>query len=410
MPNPNRSWFQRLWPPKSPPAKQDYDTELEALRQQAPIPVLWLFGKTGSGKSTVARYLTGAEEATIGEGFKPHTRFSRLFDFPDAEQPLLRFLDTRGLGEVNYDPAEDIAAFGNKSQLMLVTVRAVDHSLDDLLGHLRRIRSANKDRPVILVVTCLHQAPGALDIAAHPDPFEDIFDPDRPGTPKPDAHDDEKMSGVPEALQKLLMEKQRQFSGLVDHIVPIDITRPEEGFANPEFGGGRLSHAILHYLPQAYRQALIALRDIKTGSHSARQRKSHRQVLASSALAASAGAIPLPYVDIPAVLGIQSHLAYRIAEIYDQKMTTAHWAILSSATGSRVALRLLARQLLKLIPAVGIAANAAAAFVFTYALGMSWDWYFSQVRKGAVPSSEELKQVFAEQLQRGRTLWEKKPS
>ncbi len=52
-----------------------------------------------------------------------------------------------------------------------------------------------------------------------------------------------------------------------------------------------------------------------------------------------------------------------------------------------------------------MAASAAASFAFTYALGMSWDWYFADVRNGRVPSAEQLQQVFAEQLAQGRKLW-----
>ena len=64
------------------------EKEIEQLRRKAPIPSIWLFGKTGSGKSSIIRYLTGAESATIGEGYRPETKTSRRFDFPDS--PKLR--------------------------------------------------------------------------------------------------------------------------------------------------------------------------------------------------------------------------------------------------------------------------------------------------------------------------------
>ena len=79
------------------------------MRDRLPAPVFWLFGKTQSGKTTLIKYLTGADAAEIGQGFRPCTRFSRLYEFPTAEAPLLTFLDTRGLDEPDYDPTEDLA-------------------------------------------------------------------------------------------------------------------------------------------------------------------------------------------------------------------------------------------------------------------------------------------------------------
>ncbi len=190
-------------------------------------------------------------------------------------------------------------------------------------------------------------------------------------------------------------------------LVPIDLTLPEDGFADPNFGGQRLKQTILEYLPQAYRQSLLTLNE-PDGPLTRRQRRVRWQVLASSALAASAGAVPLPWVDIPAVLGIQAHMAVRISKIYKQEITAADWTMLSSAAGSRIALQLAVREFLKFIPIVGMAGGAAASFAFTSALGMTWAWYFATRRGGHVPSAATLRKVFAEQLKRGNELWRAK--
>ncbi len=129
---------------------------LERLRQQTPVPVLWLFGKTQSGKTSIIKYLTGIESAEIGKGFQPCTRFSRRYQFPLGEAPLVTFLDTRGLDEPGYDPTEDLAEFNDSSHVLLVTVKALDHAQENVLTHLRTIRQAKPARPVVLVLTCLH--------------------------------------------------------------------------------------------------------------------------------------------------------------------------------------------------------------------------------------------------------------
>jgi uncharacterized protein (DUF697 family) len=166
-----------------------------------------------------------------------------------------------------------------------------------------------------------------------------------------------------------------------------------------------LKKAILAKLPHAFRQALLALNHLDDRQLSKLQRQSRWQILTSSALAATAGVVPVPWVDIPAVLGIQAHMATRIAVIYDQEITPARWALLSSAAGTRIAIRLAVREVLKFIPFVGMAVGAAGAFAFTYALGMSWDWYFMSLQKGYAPSADDLTEVFAKQLQRGEALW-----
>lgn len=396
------AWW-KSWKQPVVPSDSELEAGIQQLREKTPVPTIWMFGKTGSGKSSIVRYLTGAESATIGEGFRPETKASRRYDFPDASDPLLTFVDTRGLGEVDYQPDEDIERFSKTSDLMVVTVRVTDHALECLLQPLRRIRQEAPQRPVLLVLSCLHEAPDAIDISVGEDPFETKL----LGSTIADLqaeHSDERRTGVPGKLQALIDEKIAQFDGLHDVVVPIDLTQPEDGFVEPNFGGLRLKRTILEFLPQAYRQSLLTLNDTDRGL-SSRHKRARWQVLASSALAATAGAVPLPWVDIPAVLGVQAHLAVRISQIYDQEITTADWTILSSAAGSRIALRMALREALKFIPIVGMAVGAATSFAFTYALGMTWDWYFASKRVGRVPSTASLKRVFAEQLKRGNELW-----
>ena len=384
----------RWWRREQPLDQQQIEKEFAKFRQTTPLPCLWLFGKTGSGKTSVIHYLTGAEDAVIGEGFRPETKTSRRFDFPDSTNPLLRFLDTRGLAEATYNPAEDIQQFSQSTQMMIVTVRVSDHALSNLLPPLREIRRASPELPILLVLTCLHEATGTVDISDGPGPFLDAT-----------ASAGESTATIPKALSELITEKSAQFEGLYDSLIAIDLTPPEDGFADPEFGGERLKKAILDKLPHAYRQALLALNQADGRQLSRLQRKSRWQVLTSSALAGTAGVVPLPWIDIPVVLSIQAHMATRIAAIYEQEITPARWALLSSAAGTRIAIQLAVREALKFIPFVGMAVGAAGAFAFTYALGMSWDWYFANLQKGSVPSAEDLKGVFAEQLERGHALW-----
>src|SRR5262249_59256085 len=94
-----------LWPTAS--ADQVAQEEI-AARALEFAPVVWLLGKVQSGKTSLIRVLTGCSAAEIGDGFRACTKTSRIFDFPE-EAPLVRFLDTRGMGEAGYDPFENPA-------------------------------------------------------------------------------------------------------------------------------------------------------------------------------------------------------------------------------------------------------------------------------------------------------------
>src|ERR1700716_2135750 len=89
-----KSFFRSL---SSSTRENELHDRLTEARKHSPVPVLWLFGKTQSGKTSIVHYLTGASEAEIGNGFRPCTRFLRTYDFPTAEAPLLSFLETRAL-------------------------------------------------------------------------------------------------------------------------------------------------------------------------------------------------------------------------------------------------------------------------------------------------------------------------
>src|SRR5947209_14890595 len=158
--------LKKLWPSHDRAAS--LEASLATLRRRTPVPVFWLFGKTQSGKTSIIKYLTGAAEAEIGEGFRPCTRTSREYDFPTPEAPLLSFLDTRGLDEPNYPATEDLARFNAQAHLVLVTVKVLDHALENLIAQLRRLRAAKPGRPIVLALTCLHEADPQ---SQHPQPY-----------------------------------------------------------------------------------------------------------------------------------------------------------------------------------------------------------------------------------------------
>lgn len=377
------------WMAGKPLSDEEFAKQRAQLLERTPVPVFWLFGKTGSGKSTIVRYLTGATAAEIGTGFRPQTQHSSEFDFPDAQQPIAKFLDTRGLGEAHYDPQEDLTRFAAASHVMIVTVRAVDQALEPILAPLREIRRQQPSRPVLLAVTCLHEAyPGQQ----HPTP-----DPFTAGTHWP--------ASLPVDLRRCLGAHQQRFAGLVDRIVPIDITPQEEGFHDPTFGGSRLEQELQDLLPRAYRQTLVALHEVREQLQDLTERKAWSTIVNYSSLAATAAASPLPWADIPAVLGVQSRMIYLLADMYGQKMQADLVWKMAAALGGQIAARFAIRAPLKLIPVIGMTANAALAFAYTLSLGKACCWYFGEMRDGHIPTEEELKAVWGQKLNDALTGW-----
>ena len=371
-------------------------SEDEFRRQQAeivknsPVPVFWLFGKTGSGKTSLVRFLTGADDASIGNGFRPETQHSRQFDFPDPEFPILRFLDTRGLGEARYDPQEDIAAFSQSAHLVIVTARLMDHALEPLLDPLRAIRKAAPHRPIPLALTCLHEA---YPRSQHP-PAEAFENAD-------------KSDELPTDLRRSLERQRERFAGIADRIVLIDLTRPEEGFDEPNFGGDRLKAALVDLLPAAYRQTILNLDEAMRPLRDLKERQAMPYILSYSTLAATAAAVPVPWIDIPVVMALQSHMVSKLAKIYGQSLDSAMTAPFAGAMSGRLLARLTVRSTFKLVPIIGAAANAALAFAYMWASGRAWCWYFGELRAGNAPSEAEVQRIWNGQLSAAAELWKR---
>jgi uncharacterized protein (DUF697 family) len=390
---------------------------LGQLRQRTAVPVFWLFGKTQSGKTSIIKYLTGADAAEIGLGFRPCTRFSREYQFPTPEAPLLIFLDTRGVDEPGYDPAEDLARFNSQAHVIVVTVKALDHAQERMLGHLRTIRRARPHRPVVLALTCLHEA---YPQQQHPQPYPFAAQAAAPvglegngeasrtrakGGTGPAA---DEPARIPPDLARTLAEQRRRFEGLVDVVVPLDLTRPEEGFEDPDYGGERLKQVLLESLPGAYRQTLLTLDEATRGLRELYAGQVLPHIAGYSTLAATAGAIPLPWVDLLILPGIQTQMIYHLARLYGQPLSATRFLELAGTLGLGVLVRQATRELVKFIPYVGSVAGGALAGASTFALGKAFCYYYSAVHQGHVPRPEELRRYYHEQLALAEYFWKRK--
>lgn len=375
-----------IWSPRVD--EQEIEECLRRVRRELPTPVFWLLGKTQSGKTSIVRALTGSERAEIGGGFRPCTRTANAYAFPSEDDCLLRFLDTRGLGEAAYDPAEDLKAFGDQSHLLIVVMKALDHAQHCVLEPLRTILKAHPRWPLIVAQTCLHEGYPAEACGIHPSPY--------PFRQLPYS------AAVPSDLSRSLAAQRELFLGLNARFVPVDFTLPEDGFAEEHYGLDALWDAIEDALPLGLRGMLCDTAAARDPLRDVYFRAAHPAVLSYAVAAGMVAALPVPVVDVPLVLALQGKMFHAIASVYGQSLNTRRLMEVFGALGMGFVVRLGGRELAKAIPGVGSVVASLFAAASTYALGRTLCLYFSRVQHGDVPDAATIRKLYAEQYAEGR--------
>jgi uncharacterized protein (DUF697 family)/predicted GTPase len=382
-----RSYLSTLWGKLRAPKVSDEDLQqrLMRLRQDLPVPVFWLLGKTQSGKTSIIRALTGSSRAEIGSGFRPCTRTSQLYPFPNEDQHFLQFLDTRGLGEVEYDPAEDIRVLENQAHCLIVVIKAMDHAQQPILNPLKKILKAHPHWPLIVVQTSLHEGYPSVD-TPHilPYPYHQF-----PFPPQ-----------VPRDLARSLASQRQWFESYQARFVPVDFTLPEDEHYPEHYGLDALWTAIEDAVPLGLRAMMHDHRKIFRDAYF---RAAHPHILGYAAAAGAAASVPVPLVDLPLLMGIQGKMFHSIATLYGQKMVAQRAAEIFGTLGLGVAARMGGRELLKLIPGIGSTVSAAFAAASTYALGCTLCAYFSYALAGDVPDVAALRKLYEQEYEEGRS-------
>lgn len=365
---------------------EQVDEHLRCAHASLPKPVIWLLGKTQAGKSSIIHAMTGSSLAAIGNGFRPCTRTTRLFEFPNEQECFLRFLDTRGLGEAGYDPTEDLAFCQNQAHLVMAVVRVMDMAQADVQDSLRKIRKAKPNWPVILVQTSLHD--GYTRGATHllPYPFED--------EPWPDI--------VPKDLARSLAHQRKEFADLATSVVAVDFTLPEDGFSPTLYGMESLWSAIERELPLGLRDMLMQQKALNGGLADVYYQTAWPHIVSYSLASGMVGAVPIPFINVSAVLSMQAKMFHTIASIYKQPLDAHVMGELAAAIGTGFLVRLFGRSLLAMIPFVGTAAAGVFTAASTYSLGCTLCWYYSQVKQGIIPDASKMNEVFKIELEVGR--------
>lgn len=355
-----------LWSERPGDLSEDAAAEAAAARQP-PKPALWLLGKTGAGKSSLIRALTGLDAAVIGDGFQPCTRTSQVFDHP-PDRPVMRFLDTRGLGEAGYDPAEDLKACEDRAHLVLALARLDDPVQGEVAAALGAVRRRKPRTPVVVVHT-------AADL-------------------------------VPEEQERFRAQaaNQRALETAAGDTLPsVTLALPPEG------GAAEGLDALIDHLGEVMPEValLLAREDLRDAERAAFARRRAAVVW----YARAAGAVDVtPVVGAVGAPALQAAMLRTLARSYGVAWTRGRMAQFVGALGVGVGARFLAsygaRQAAKLIPvfgqSVGAAASGAVSFAATYALGRAAAYFLHRARREEAVAPEALREVFRDALKGAR--------
>ena len=347
-------------PGKNPDLTQAHDF------QRKHLPTLWLLGKTGAGKSTFIQGLTGLSSVEIGNGFAPCTKTAEAYDFPQ-EKPVMRFLDTRGLGEADYDPSEDIEEVAKLGHALVVVMKADEPEQSAVLTALKQIKKKKKINHLLLIhsaVLLAEEKDRERQITFNKSQVEAIWGNDFSAV----AVDFETEDGSIYNYNALINQ--------LEEMLPVIsmVVEDKEHATVEEKNFDRVKKEVLWYAGSASASDLI------------------------------------PAVGIVSVPAIQATMLHSLANQYGVEWNKRTFSELIGTLGSSFALRygmkFGVRELVKFIPVygqtVGAVAAAAMSFGTTYGLGRVACLYFYSKSKGEKVSEEAMQDLYKDAFRKGK--------
>lgn len=336
--------------------------EQEAL----PLPTLWLLGNTGAGKSSLIQGLTHLTEVEIGNGFAPCTKTAQAWDFPQ-HKPILRFLDTRGVGEAHYDPSDDLNTCLAQSHALLVVAKIDEPEQSAVVQALKKIRKQKKIDHLLLVHTAVNTM-------------------------------SEKESKRLQAYHQELFE---QAWGTEVPAVAVDFDSDAEVYVNRDALLAELAN-MLPIVDLALEAKAFASAEEKSFALFKNEVLWHASVASASDL--------LPAVGLVSVPAVQAKMLHSLANQYGVAWGVQTFSellgVLGTSFGVQYGVKLGARQLVKFIPVygqtVGAVTAATVSFATTFGLGRAACYYFHRKSRGETVHPEDIQQLYHDAFTQGK--------
>lgn len=352
---------------------------LESVRSNLPTTEALLIGKPQAGKSSIVRGLTGVGSDIIGQGFRPHTQFTKRYAYPSEELPLLIFTDTVGLGDVSQNTEQIIQELTTeldietkRARILILTIKINDFATDSLKIIAENLRKKYPQIPCLLVVTSLHELYPDLTLTQHPNYPPDFAE-----------------------INRAFDEIKHTFKGLFDRAILIDFTLEEDGF-NPVFYGlENLRDSLTELLPTAEAKTIHQLLDETVNSELGNLYKdvARRYILAFCIMAGTVSAVPLPFATMPVLTALEVTMVGMLGQLYGQTITASQAGGIISAIAGGFLAQAIGRELIKFVPGFGSVVAASWAATYTWGLGEGACAYFGDIIGGKKPNPEKIKQV-----------------
>lgn len=353
--------------------REEYAQALNALGRFN----LAIFGKTGTGKSTLINAIFGDDVAAVGTG-RPVTTGLDYYVHPSG---VLGVYDSRGFetgeaGDRILEALEGIVAStrqaGESEQIHAAwyTLRWSDRRFEEhQAGFVRRLHELGL--PVLFVLT---QVPANAQGQIHEEAIEFA----------------EYIAG----LRMPLAAQGRVF---------LTNAKPDAFLGTVVFGLQELLDATFDTIPEVAVAALSAAQQLDWG----RKRHAAKKIITTSASSALAtGVTPIPFSDAAILVPLQIAMIARLTAAYGSRLASAQLASLVGSlmlsSGATTAGRWMVSSLLRVVPggqpaAMVISGSVAASM--TTAMGWAWVAVLEKyLVNGELTDTESIRKVFVEEF------------